>query len=50
MQTSTPPMRRHQQSSKMLLNPYCQFVEISSSRASLLKRVLPILEGNAGFL
>jgi len=24
------------------------FVEISSSRASLLKRVLPIIEGNAG--
>jgi hypothetical protein len=50
MQTSTPPIGRHQQNSGLnhYLTLIANLLKISSSRASLLKRVLPILEGNAG--
>jgi len=50
MQTSTPPIRRHSRVAKCYSTLIANLLKISSSRASLLKRVLPIIEGNAGFL
>jgi hypothetical protein len=41
-------MRRHSRVTKCYSTLIANLLKISSSRASLLKRVLPIIEGNAG--